>query len=287
VKPAKFGYHAPATIDDALALLRRYDGEARLLAGGQSLVPMMNFRLVAPAALIDLNRTAGLDHIVADGATLRIGAMTRQRTIEFSPLVAAKAPLLREAVRWIGHLPTRSRGTIGGSIAHADPAAEIPMVLCALDGEVVARGPGGERRIAAADLFLSPLTTSLAPDEILTEIRLPVMPEGAGCAIEQFARRHGDFAIASIAAVVVHTGGGRPVVRLATGGIGPVPARLGGAETILEQQGFGRAALAAAAEKAAGLVDPLSDHNASADYRRHLTAVLTRRAASAAAHAVT
>jgi carbon-monoxide dehydrogenase medium subunit len=286
VKPATFEYHVPATIDDALALLQRYDGEARLLAGGQSLVPMMNFRLVAPAALIDLNRTAGLDHIVTDGATLRIGAMTRQRAIEFSPLVAAKAPLLREAVRWIGHLPTRSRGTIGGSIAHADPAAEIPMVLCALDGEVVARGPGGERRIAAADLFLSPLTTSLAPDEILIEIRLPAMPEGAGCAIEEFARRHGDFAIASIAAVVVHTGGGRHMVRLATGGIDPVPARLGGAETILEQQGFGRAALAAAGEKAAELVDPLSDHNASADFRRHLTAVLTRRAVSAAARAI-
>jgi carbon-monoxide dehydrogenase medium subunit len=287
VKPAKFEYHAPATIDDALALLQRYDGEARLLAGGQSLVPMMNFRLVAPAALIDLNRTAGLDQLVTDGTTLRIGAMTRQRTIEFSPLVAAKAPLLREAVRWIGHLPTRSRGTIGGSIAHADPAAEIPMVLCALDGEVVARGPGGERRIAAADLFLSPLTTALAPDEILTEIRLPAMPEGAGCAVEEFARRHGDFAIASIAAVVVHTGGGRHIVRLATGGIGSVPVRLRDAEAILEQQGFGTAALAAASEKAAELVDPLSDHNASADFRRHLTAVLTRRAVSAAAHAVT
>ncbi len=238
MKPAKFEYHAPATIDDALALLQRYEGEARLLAGGQSLVPMMNFRLVAPAALIDLNRTAGLDHIVTDGTTLRIGAMTRQRTIEFSPLVAAKAPLLREAVRWIGHLPTRSRGTIGGSIAHADPAAEIPMVLRALDGEIVARGPGGERRIAAADLFLSPLTTALAADDILTEIRLPAMPEGAGCAIEEFARRHGDFAIASVAAMVVHTGGGRHIVRLATGGIGPVPARLGGAEDDPRAAGF-------------------------------------------------
>jgi carbon-monoxide dehydrogenase medium subunit len=286
VKPAKFDYHAPASLDEALALLARYGDEARLLAGGQSLVPMMNFRLVAPAALIDLNRVADLDHIVTDGAMVRIGAMTRQRTIEFSPLIADRLPLLQQAIKWIGHLPTRSRGTIGGSIAHADPAAEIPMVLRALDGEVVARGAGGERRIAAADLFLSPLTTALAPDEILTEIRLPAMPEGAGCAIEEFARRHGDFAIASVAAMVVHTGGGRYTVRLATGGIGAVPGRLGAAETILEQQGFGAAALAAAAEKAAELVDPLSDHNASADFRRHLTAVLTRRAAIAAARAV-
>ncbi|HEX3883799.1 MAG TPA: xanthine dehydrogenase family protein subunit M [Stellaceae bacterium] len=286
MKPAKFDYHAPASLDEALALLARYGDEARLLAGGQSLVPMMNFRLVAPAALIDLNRVADLDHIVTDGAMVRIGAMTRQRTIEFSPLIADRLPLLQQAIKWIGHLPTRSRGTIGGSIAHADPAAEIPMVLRALDGEVVARGAGGERRIAAADLFLSPLTTALAPDEILTEIRLPAMPEGAGCAIEEFARRHGDFAIASVAAMVVHTGGGRYTVRLATGGIGAVPGRLGAAETILEQQGFGAAALAAAAEKAAELVDPLSDHNASADFRRHLTAVLTRRAAIAAARAV-
>jgi len=286
VKPAKFDYHAPTSIDEALALLRRYGGEARLLAGGQSLVPMMNFRLVAPAALIDLNRVAGLDHIVADGVTVRIGAMTRQRTIEFSPLIAARLPLLRRAIAWIGHLPTRSRGTIGGSIAHADPAAEIPMVLRALDGEIVARGPAGERRIAAADLFLSPLTTALAVDEILTEIRLPAMPADAGFAIEEFARRHGDFALAAIIAVVATTGDGRRTVRLATGGIGPVPQRLAGAEAILEQQGYGRAAIAAAAVKAAELVEPLSDHQASADFRRHLTAVLTRRAVTAAARAV-
>src|SRR5580700_11238771 len=167
MKPASFDYHAPASVDEALALLRRYDSNARVLAGGQSLIPMMNFRLAAPPALIDLNRIPDLAYIKAEGDVVRIGAMTRQRTIEFSALVAEKLPLLREAIRHVGHLPTRSRGTIGGSIAHADPAAEIPMVLQALEGEVVVRAPQGERRIRAADLFRDALTTSLTPDEII------------------------------------------------------------------------------------------------------------------------
>ena len=155
MKPAKFEYHAPASVDEALAILSRYDGEARVLAGGQSLVPMMNFRLATPRAIIDLNRIAGLAYVEEEGEIVRIGSMTRQRRLEFDPLVAAKLPLLREALRWVGHLPTRSRGTIGGSIAHADPSAEIPMVLQTLEGEVVARGPQGERRMAAQDLFRS------------------------------------------------------------------------------------------------------------------------------------
>ena len=159
MKPAKFEYHAPASVDEALAILGRYDGEARVLAGGQSLVPMMNFRLATPKAIIDLNRIAGLSYIEEDGEVVRIGSMTRQRRLEFDPQVAVKLPLLREALRWVGHLPTRSRGTIGGSIAHADPSAEIPMVLQALEGEVVARGPQGERRIPARELFHAALTT--------------------------------------------------------------------------------------------------------------------------------
>ena len=152
MKPANFAYHAPASIEEALALLRRHGTDARLLAGGQSLIPMMNFRIAAPSAIIDLGHIPDLAYIEEDGAVVRIGAMTRQRAIEFSPLVGKKLPLLREAIGLVGHLPTRSRGTIGGSIAHADPAAEIPMVLQALDGAVVVRGPQGERSIAAADL---------------------------------------------------------------------------------------------------------------------------------------
>src|SRR5580704_3872285 len=168
MKPASFAYYAPASVDAAIALLQRYDGDARVLAGGQSLIPMMNFRLAVPPALVDINRVPGLAYIEADGDMVRIGAMTRQRAIEFSLVVAEKLPLLREAICHVGHLPTRSRGTIGGSIAHADPAAELPMVLQALEGEVLARGPNGERRIKAADLIRDALTTSLKADEIIT-----------------------------------------------------------------------------------------------------------------------
>ena len=278
MKPAKFDYHTPVTIDDALAILERYQGEARVLAGGQSLVPMMNFRLATPAAIIDLNRIPGLAKVEAINGMVSIGAMARQRQVEFAPLVAKELPLLTEALRWVGHLPTRTRGTIGGSIAHADPAAEIPMVLQALAGEVVARGPQGERRIAAPDLFLSPLTTALSPDEILTEVRFPVMPPEACHAIEEFSRRKGDFAIAAIAVMLVRDGERCTMARLATAGIGPVPVRLPDAERILEQRGLGEAAVAAAAQRAAELVEPMSDHNASADFRRHLTGVLARRA---------
>ena len=278
MKPASFDYHSPTSIDDALGILRRHQGDARVLAGGQSLVPMMNFRLAAPAAIVDLNRIPHLAGIeVADGV-VRIGAMARQRQIEFAPLIEKKLPLLREAMRWVGHLPTRTRGTLGGSIAHADPSAEIPMVLQALAGEVVVRGPQGERRIAAPDLFQAPLTTSLAADEIITEVRFPVMPPEARHAIEEFARRKGDFAIAAIAVMLVRDGERCATVRIATGGIGPVPVRLREAEAILEERGLGEAAIAAAAETAAERVEPMSDQNASADFRRHLTAVLTRRA---------
>jgi carbon-monoxide dehydrogenase medium subunit len=278
VKPAKFEYHAPVTIEDALAILQRYQGEARVLAGGQSLVPMMNFRLVTPAAIIDLNRILGLAEVTAADGALKIGAMARQRQLEFAPLVAEKLPLLSEALRWVGHLPTRTRGTIGGSIAHADPAAEIPMVLQAMAGEVVVHGPQGERRIAASDLFVAPLTTALGPDEILTEVRFPVTSPGAAYAIEEFARRKGDFAIAAIAAVLVRDGEHCTMARLATAGIGPVSVRLRDAEALLEARGLGDAAVATAAQRAAELVEPMADHNASADFRRHLTEVLTRRA---------
>ena len=278
MKPAKFEYHAPVSVEEALRILERYQGEARVLAGGQSLVPMMNFRLATPAAIVDLNRIAGLAEIGEADGVVTIGAMVRQRRIEFAPLIAEKLPLLSAATRWIGHLPTRTRGTIGGSIAHADPAAEIPMILQVLEGEVVVRAPQGERRIAAPDLFLSPLTTSLAPDEVIIEVHFPTMPPGASYAIEEFARRKGDFAIAAISVMLVRDGERCTMARLATAGIGPVTVRLRDAEAILEERGLGDAAIAAAAEKAAELVEPMSDQHGSADYRRHLTGVLTRRA---------
>ena len=278
MKPPKFDYHAPKSVDEALALLERYGGDAKLLAGGQSLMPLLNFRLSRPAAIVDLNRIPSLAYINEAKGQVRFGAMTRQRTIEFSPVVKERLPLLREATRWVGHLPIRTRGTIGGSIAHADPSAEYPAVLAALEGEVVTRSPRGERVIKAADLFQTYLTTNLEADEIVVEVRLPAMPAGAGYALEEFARRHGDFAIIGIAAMVVRDGQRCKTARLATAGAGPVPLRLRAAEEILEREGLGEAAIEAAARRASELVSPDSDIHASSDYRRHLTGVLTKRA---------
>ena len=278
MKPAKFEYHAPATLDAAIALLVQYQGEARLLAGGQSLLPMMNFRLVTPAALIDLNRIPDLGYVRADGGTVRIGAMTRHRAVEFSPIVKQHLPLLADAIKLVAHLPIRSRGTIGGSLAHADPAAELPMVLQALEGEVVARGSQGERVIKAVDFFQGLMTTSLGNDEMIVEARLPAMPQHTAWAIEEFARRRGDFAIAAIAAVVDRAGERVIKARLATAGVGEASVRLFAVEEVLERDGLGDDAIAAASAKAAEMVSPLSDQQASADYRRHLTRVLTERA---------
>ena len=277
MKPARVAYHVPATVEEALALLTRYGGEAKLLAGGQSLMPLMNFRLARPAALIDLNAIAGLAYIREDDGQIRFGAMTRQRAIEFSPVVRRRLPLLAEATALVGHLPIRTRGTIGGSIAHADPSAEYPAILAALDGVVVARGPRGERTLRASELFQSYLTTTLAPDEMLVEVRLPAMPDGAGFAFEEFSRRHGDFAIVGIAAMVVGQGQ-RCAARLVTAGAGPAPTRLRQAEEILEREGLSDAAIEAAARRAAEVVEPDTDIHATAAYRRNLTRVLTGRA---------
>jgi aerobic carbon-monoxide dehydrogenase medium subunit len=278
VKPPRFDYHAPRTIDEAVALLGRYGGDAKVLAGGQSLMPLLNFRLAKPAALVDLNRIPALAYLREHDGSLAFGAMTRQRAIEFSPLVARRLPLLTEATRWVGHLPIRSRGTIGGSIAHADPSAEYPAILAALDGEVIARGPHGERTLRAGQLFQTYLTTTLEPDEIVTEVRLPVSPPNAGYAFEEFARRRGDFAIIGVAALVVRDGDRCTMARLSAAGAAPTPVRLRASEEILESDGVGARAVEAAADRAAELVDPDSDIHATAAYRRHLARVLTARA---------
>jgi aerobic carbon-monoxide dehydrogenase medium subunit len=249
-----------------------------MLAGGQSLIPMMNFRIATPSAIIDLNRVPDLDYIRHDNDIVRIGAMTRQRKIEFSGVIAKTLPLLRDAIKLVGHLPTRSRGTIGGSLAHADPAAELPMILQVLEGEVVARGPTGERVIKAGEFFRSLLATALTSEEILIEARFPVMPSNAGYAVEEFSRRHGDFAICAVAAVLAREGERCVKARLATSGTGPVALRLKAAESVLEQRGLAEAAIAEAADAAARAVEPMNDQNGSAEFRRHLTRVLTGRA---------
>ena len=283
MKPAQFEYHDPTTTEEALALLKQYGGEAKVLAGGQSLVPLMNFRLSRPAALIDLNRIPALAYIKEADGQLRFGAMTRQRVIERSDLVRSRIPLLTEATLLVGHLPIRTRGTIGGSVAHADPAAEYPAVVTALEGELVVRGSGGERRVSPEEFFVTYLTTSLGPDEMLTEVRLPIQPKGSGWAFEEFSRRHGDFAIVGIAAFLVVEGGRVKKARLATAGAGPIPIRLKAAEQILEAGRLDEKTFQEAGAKAQELVSPDADIHASADYRRHLTKVLTVRALRRAA----
>lgn len=283
VKPPTFGYYAPRSLAEAIDLLERHDGAARPLAGGQSLVPMLNFRLAQPAALIDLRLVEGLAGIVLEGNVVRIGAMTRQRQAEQCALVAQHLPLMRAALRWVGHAPTRTRGTIGGSIAFADPSAELPLVLRALDGEVLAAGPEGVRAIRAELLFRSIFTTALAPDEILTEIRLPSMPTGCGFAIEEFARRPGDFAIVAVAVVLEPLGQGAMRARVAIAGATETVFRVPSAERLLGVGPLTPEVIEAAAASAAECGTPMSDSRISGDYRRHLVRVLTRRALEKAA----
>jgi aerobic carbon-monoxide dehydrogenase medium subunit len=277
MKPASFDYYAPTTVDDVMALLKRHGSDARLLAGGQTLLPMMNFRLAAPEVIIDLNRIPELAFIKEVGGQVHIGAMTRQRTLEFSPVIAKDLPLLHHAIKMVGHLPTRSRGTIGGSLANADSAAEIPMILQVLEGEVLVRGPNAERTIPAAELVLDAMTTSLAEDEMLAEVRFPVMPQGALFAVEEFSRRHGDFAIAAVAAMLVMKGGRCETARIATAGVSAYSSRLKAVEETLEGRPVDADAIERAGAAAAAAVEPVSDRNASEEYRRHLTKVLTTR----------
>jgi carbon-monoxide dehydrogenase medium subunit len=278
MKPPPFAYHDPTSIEEAVDLLRHYGGDAKVLAGGQSLMPLLNFRLSAPTALVDINRIAALSYIRHEAGQLRVGALTRQRTIEFSALVREHLPLLSEATTLVGHLPIRTRGTIGGSLAHADPAAEYPAVATAVEAELVVQGPKGRRILRPEEFFVGYLTTALTADEVLAEVRFPIPPPTSGWAFAEFARRHGDFALVGIAVLLDGEGERCRRARLATAGVGPAPLRLRAAEQILEHEGLTERSLEAAAVRASELVDPQSDLHASAEFRRHLTHVLTRRA---------
>jgi len=278
VKPAPFEYHCPRTVDEGAALLARYGDDAKILAGGQSLVPLMNMRLARPANIIDINRLESLAYLRDDGRALRIGALTRQRAAERDPLVAKRCPLLRDALRLVGHVQIRNRGTIGGSIAHADPAAELTAILVALDGEVTARGPAGTRVIAARDLFVSYLTTSLDPRELLTEVRIPAMPAGAGWSWMEIARRHGDFALAGVGVVLAVRGGKIADARIGLTGVAPTPVRAADAERLLAGRVPSEDLWNGAAEAVRAAVTPDADIHASAEYRKHVAGVLTQRA---------
>ncbi len=281
MKPAPFKYYAPKTSDEALSLLAQHGYDAKALAGGQSLIPTMNFRLAQPAILIDLNPIELLNYIEATGdGGLRIGAMTRHAQVERSPLIAERAPLLHETMPHVAHPQIRNRGTIGGSLAHADPAAELPAVSLVLNGRFTLRSAKGQRQLAAEDFFLGLFTTALQPDELLTEIALPPMPSRSGWAFVETARRHGDFALAGVAALVTLDKAGKCAdARLAFLSVGDGAVLAQNAASALRGQKPTADTIAAAAEIAAAQdIDPTGDIHASADFRRHLTKVLTRRA---------
>ncbi len=282
MKPASFEYHGPATLAEATSLLAGLGEEARVLAGGQSLVPLMNFRLARPAHLVDLNRVAELDFCAIDRGTLRIGAMTRQRALERSPEVAAGWPLLREAAGYIGHVQIRNRGTVGGSLAHAFPSAELPVAMVTLDADLVVRSEGGERTVSAEEFFLGAMTTVLEPGELLAEARVGAVAAGSGASFHEVSRRYGDFALAGAAALVtLDTNGAVSGARLTLTGSAPIRAR--DAETTLLGEKPSDALFREAARRAVNGIEQDSDMHASADYRRRACAVMARRALARAA----
>jgi CO/xanthine dehydrogenase FAD-binding subunit len=283
MKPAPFDYVRAQTVDDALAALAASDG-AKVLAGGQSLVPMLNFRLVDAPVFVDINGIAELRGISGgpDGG-LRIGALTRHRDIEISDEIATRYPFVREAMRHVAHLAIRNRGTIGGSLSHADPAAEWPALSVLLDAKMTAARPARRREIAARDFFVAPLTTALEDDELLVHVDLPPLPAGAGWGFEEVAQRHGDFALAGAAAVIALDDGTISEARLAMFGVDETPLRIPAAEELLMGKQPDADALAAAAEAVRAAVSPMNDLHGSADYRRHLAGVLARRVLAAAA----
>src|SRR5215469_981183 len=272
MKPPKFRYFAPKSVAEALTLLEEHAAEARILAGGQSLVPLMNMRLVHPDVLIDINGISELSFIEGKNGSLAIGALTRDATLAGDTRVAEGLPVVSEAAHFVGHPAIRNRSTVGGSIAHADPAAELPAVMVALNAEIVARSRSGSRTIAARDFFKGYLTTDLKDGEMLTEARIPNLPPMSGSVFVEFARREGDYALAGVAAVITLDENGTIAdARLGLCSVGPAPIRPRDAEALLRGQRPGDEAWIAAATSVVSILnEPLSDIHGSADYRRHL-----------------
>jgi CO/xanthine dehydrogenase FAD-binding subunit len=278
MKPAAFEYLAPASVEEALTLLQHHGPDAKVLAGGQSLVPAMNFRLAQPAILIALDRIETLAGIrPTDDGGVRIGAMTRQRVVERSPVIASRAPLLTEAMPFVAHVPIRNRGTIGGSLAHADPAGELPAVMVALDARFRLQSLEQERWIPAGDFFLGLFTTALEPGELLVEIEIPPAGPGSGSAFLEVARRHGDYGLAGFAGHVALDAAGRcRLVRAVLLGVSEGPLMVAAAGTLVGEPPSSER-IATVAERLEQQLDPPGDIHASPDYRRHLALVLVKR----------
>ena len=278
MKSADFQYHRPRSISEALSLLKEFGEESKILAGGQSLMPLMNFRLAQPAHLIDINFIDGVDYTRNDKGVLRIGCLARQSRLLDSPMVRERCPLLAEALTYVGYEQIRNRGTLCGSLAHADPAAELPAVLLALDGSVTVGKLTTKREVAARDFFKSYLTTALSSDEMVFEASIPETPPGAGFSFTEFARRFGDFAIVGVAVLLVRDQEKIADARIALTGVGDKPWREPSVERMLVGQKpsadlFGKIGVEIAAR-----INPGSDIHASESYRRSLATVLTRRA---------
>lgn len=279
MKPVSFEYFAPTSLSDALALLREWGDDGKILAGGQSLVPLMNMRLARFGALVDITRVPGLVSIRDENGTLVIGATTTQRDVEDSILVAERQPLLAEAIRYVGHPQTRNRGTAGGSVAHADPAAELPTVAVALDGEIEVTGLAGLRLIPARDFFVSYFTAAMEPGEILTGLRLPCWPARTGHAFLEMSRRHGDFAIVGVAAIIgLDEGGAVNRANVVFSGCGETPVRASAVEPLLHGCAPDAAAVSETVRGAVAELQPGDDIHGSAAYRRDVAATLAERA---------
>ncbi|MBI4455818.1 MAG: xanthine dehydrogenase family protein subunit M [Acidobacteria bacterium] len=284
MKPCNFDYFDPKTLEEVVVLMRQYGSDGKILAGGQSLVPLLNFRLAAPAALVDINKVKELDYVREVNGKLAIGALVRQRVLETSEAIRSKCGLLAETAEFIAHPQIRNRGTVVGSICHADPAAELPAIARALDAEMKVVGPDGERIIKAEDFFVTLMTTSMDPSELMVEVRLPTLGPRTGWAFEEFAIRHGDFAIVGVtAAVTLDEQKNCADARLAAIGVSEVPYRDSKVERLIMGQEISESLLDQAAHQMVEGVEPSTDLHASADQRKHLLRVLTKRALKKAA----
>jgi CO/xanthine dehydrogenase FAD-binding subunit len=279
MKPPNFRYWNPPNVDETVRFLEQNADDTKLLAGGQSLMPVISMRLARPEYLLDINGLTELDYIRVDGDRLRIGALTRHATLMESDEVRRHAPLISKALPFIGHTAIRYRGTIGGSIVHADPSAELPAVATALDAEITVQGPNGTRTIPASEFFLSFFTTSMELDEVLTEVAFPLRSQERGTAVQELARRHGDFAVAGVGVSIDANGGGAiSSARICAFGVDDVPRRVEEAESLLAGQTPSDGLLAEAGDIVSRSVEPESDMHASGEYRREMAGVLTRRA---------
>ena len=282
MKPAAFDYVIADSIEMAVASLADGGGDVKIIAGGQSLVPMLNFRLLRPSVLIDINRIGDLAFIEETGSKICVGALTRHYQLETSPVIARHLPVLASAMTHVAHLAIRNRGTIGGSLSHADPAAELPMMALLLDAELHIASASGKRTIAASDFFLGALTVDLARDDIVTEIVLPKLPPKTGWGFEEVARRSGDFALVAAAATLTLSAGVISQARIALTGVGATPVRVAQAEALLVGQAHEPGLIDRIIDAVRAAIEPDTDLHASSDYRRHLAGVLAGRAVSAA-----